>query len=148
MAKWFARLFHDEENSASAASRASDPLGRPAALTPDDIAQSEDYDDWAGSTPRRVLEPPVLMDTPEPAPGQVGGIRILARLAPEQSACVFMVDRPVLRGHSAWFRHITESDVSPLAQRLYEADGVTSVLLYEANVTVGRSPFEKSDWET
>ena len=97
--------------------------------------------------PRNVVEPPLLLDETETSGGS-GEIRITAQVGQDFSSCVFMVNRPVLEGYSAMFTSQSMAEEqSPLAAKLFQVQGVATVLFHGANVTVTRSPLVRGDWE-
>jgi Fe-S cluster biogenesis protein NfuA len=58
------------------------------------------------------------------------------------------VDRPVLNGLSGWFPEAKWTrEASPLAEQLFEIEGVGSVLLHEMTVTVGMTELNDSPWD-
>ncbi|MBM3289328.1 MAG: hypothetical protein FJY92_04180, partial [Candidatus Hydrogenedentes bacterium] len=73
-------------------------------------------------------------------------VRIKARIDKSGGACVLLIDRPVLDGHSAWFPNAASAAQSPLAQALFAIDGVASVLLHGYTITVTRHPRLHGDW--
>lgn len=98
--------------------------------------------------PRNVVDPPILLDEARTGGGNTEEIRITAQVAQDFTSCVFMVNRPVLQGYSAVFASQTlAEEQSPLAAKLFQVEGVTTVLFHGANVTVSRSPLVKGDWE-
>lgn len=98
--------------------------------------------------PRNVVAPPILLDEARTGGGNTEEIRITAQVAQDFTSCVFMVNRPVLQGYSAVFASQTlAEEQSPLAAKLFQVEGVTTVLFHGANVTVSRSPLVKGDWE-
>jgi len=58
--------------------------------------------------------------------------------------CRFVVDRPVHPGGPFFYRSPEEAAGSPLPERLFELDGVTSVLVAGTVVTVGKAA--KRSW--
>lgn len=97
--------------------------------------------------PRKLIEPPPF---PEEEANSSGGqgIRIKARVGGDFYSCIFMVDRPVLDGYSAWFPYADmAAGRSPLAESIFEVRGVNSVLIHGMNVAVTRDPMIREDWE-
>ncbi len=94
---------------------------------------------------RRVVNAPVLADSGSEM-GPSADIRIKARVEPGNGACTFMVDRPVLEGHSAWFPGKRAAAESPLAMALFSIKGVETVLLHDYTVTIQRTPTIHGDW--
>jgi Fe-S cluster biogenesis protein NfuA len=96
---------------------------------------------------RRVVEAPVIYaDKGNGAPPEGDGIRIRASVL-DEATCVFLVDRPVLPGHSYIANDMTEADESPLAENLFATGGVESLVLHDMTVTVTRDPYAEEDWE-
>jgi len=60
------------------------------------------------------------------------------------AACRFTVDRPVLPEKSYAFLGKEAAEGSPLAQRLFEIDGITRVLISHDQVTISKSA--QADW--
>jgi len=120
MSAWFSKVF----KSGQATGTSLPPSGEPQPAAE------------AASPLRRVLEAPVLADVPD-TPEHQDGLRIKARLEPEEQAITFLPDCPVMPGHSFWCpdRH-TANAYAPLAAALYDAGGVESVLLHDASITV------------
>jgi Fe-S cluster biogenesis protein NfuA len=96
--------------------------------------------------PRRVVQAPVLRDEEELS-GWSEEIRIRGQIGKDGSSFVFLVDRPVLDGHSAWFPTAQNAAESPLADVLFGVPGVTSVLIHGFTVTVHSLPQTQEDWE-
>ncbi len=154
MTAWFSKLFKSEDEPTteavasrgesqlrSAAMSSSPPPAAPAATA---VPQPEPVVKL-----RRVLKPTVLVDEESDSGdnGGAGGIRIKARIDHVGHSGVFMVDRPVLEGYSAWFPLAEATEESALARSLFEVEGVLSVLIHDMNITVGRDPFVATDWE-
>ena len=114
---------------------------------PDDDLVDEIETDEDRPKVRTLVSAPVIIPEEERT-GWTKDIRIKAKAEPDGSACVFMVDRPVLEGHSAWFPQlIWAKDVCSLAERLFEIDGVGTVLLHDMTVTIGYAKDTLDDWE-
>ncbi len=60
------------------------------------------------------------------------------------ASCRFTVDRPVYPDKSFAFLNKEAAEGSPLAQRLFEIDGITRVLISHAQITINKSA--KADW--
>lgn len=160
MPSWFAKVFKgaEEQTARNESPTAEAPADNNQAqgeyisqLNP--ILDDDDEEDDGGMdlpeprAPRDIIEPPPLMDDEE-AGESAGGIRIKAQVGEDFYSCVFMVDRPVLEGYSAWFPFADmAAGRSPLAERLFEVSGVASVLIHGMNVTVTRDPMIRDDWE-
>ncbi|MBM86387.1 MAG: NifU family protein [Rhodospirillaceae bacterium] len=63
---------------------------------------------------------------------------------PNPATMKFLPGRDVLPGHSADFRSESEAAKSPLAQALFNVDGVVGVFLSDDFITVGKS--DDKDW--
>jgi Fe-S cluster biogenesis protein NfuA len=153
MPAWFSKLFKNGETAPASEARAAEP-DRSAALastpTPAPARPAAPrptyFSDDDSPAIRKVVDPPVLADEEE-EPASPSEIRIKARMERDNQFCVFMVDRPVLQGYSAWFPIAEAAMESPLAKSIFEVEGVDSVLIHDMNVTVGRDPFLRTDWE-
>lgn len=66
-------------------------------------------------------------------------IRILARPQAHPLKCDFEVDRPVVKG-TVYFGDAASAAGSPLAEKLFSLEGVTSVLIRDTSVTISRLP--------
>jgi len=143
MPSWFSKVF---KNSAQAKPRQlskslDESLGR--------IDVSEDPEPDSGPATearRRIVHAPVIEDTTDTG-GWTADVRIKARVEKGNGVCVFMVDRPVLEGLSAWFPNRTTAGHSSLASALFAIEGVETVLLHGYAVTVARSPILHGDWK-
>lgn len=106
-----------------------------------------DEDDEPIPEPRRVVSAPVIFAEGD-ASGWSDEIAIKARMEPRANACIFMVDRPLLKGHSFW---APEPDIayasSPLAASIFDLGGVATVLIHDMTLTVARDGSEFSPWE-
>ncbi len=143
MPSWFAKVF---KGGAGAA--------RPREAKPSldeimgGIDTSEDPEPAApakAEKKRRIVNAPVVEfvgETTEAA----ADIRIKARIDQNSNTCVLLIDRPVLEGHSAWFPNAKSAEQSPLAQALFEIDGVSTVLLHGFTIAVTRHPALHGDW--
>ena len=98
--------------------------------------------------PRNVVEPTILLEETETGGDSAEAIRITAQVGQDFSSCVFMVNRPLLEGYSAMFASQSMAEEqSPLAAKLFQVEGVATVLLHGANVTVTRGPLVRGEWE-
>jgi NFU1 iron-sulfur cluster scaffold homolog, mitochondrial len=135
MASWFSKAF---KNSESAPTDAPEPRA---------VKTLDDLDAMRFPEPRRVIQPTVLADEEETS-AAAGGLRIRARMEPDYQTVLFMLDRPVLNGYSAFFDD--EDDAlaqSPLAAALFQVPGVFSVLFHHANVTLSFEDLYSQPWE-
>lgn len=69
-------------------------------------------------------------------------VRIMAQPLTETS-CRFTVDRPIYADSSFYFGNKERAEKSPLAKRLFEIEGVVSVLISHNEVTVNKGGFEE-----
>ncbi len=142
MPSWFSKVF---KGGAAAPKpiekKAPAPVARARPTAPKPPEENE-------KPKRTVVHAPILPD--ESLSASEGGdkIRIKARIEPDQQSCVILVDRPVLDGFSVWIPTAESKADSPLAEKLFEVDGVTSVLVHNFTITVNRSPLVKGDWES
>lgn len=95
---------------------------------------------------RRVVHPPVLMDESEVSSWSEA-IRIKAQPSRDDLSCVFLVDRPVLEGYSAWYENARQAKGHPLAEAIFEVEGVDTILLHGMTVRVARRPDARAGWE-
>lgn len=95
---------------------------------------------------RRIVHAPLIEDATD-ASGWSADVRIKARVETGNGACVFMADRPLLEGLSAWFPNAAKTEHSPLAKALFAIEGVETVLIHGYAVTVARSPIVRGDWK-
>ena len=148
MPSWFKKAFSNDAakppprpEMASAAVSFQMPE-RPVAVAPE-----LPEDDGSRPQVRKLINAPVIVPE-EDQSSWSEEIRIKARVDQDGSACMFMVDRPVLEGLSAWFpEKVWAKDVCPLAERLFEVKGVGSVMLHDTTVTVTHAKGSLSDWE-
>jgi Fe-S cluster biogenesis protein NfuA len=144
MPSWFSKVFKNGEGKAKPI--APSPV-RDALVGGIDVSEDEEPAPQPGLIkPRRVVNAPVLTENTEQS-GWSADIRIKARVEKGNGACVFMVDRPVFEGRSAWFPSAALAAESPLAQALFAVDGVDSVIIHDFTVTVGRKPTVFGDWD-
>lgn len=138
MPSWFSKVFKTDEEAKDR---------EPVAVATADTAAVEEEEDEPIPEPRRVVSAPVIMSGGEGS-GWSEEVAIKAKMEPRANACVFMVDRPLLKGLSFW---APEPDVayasSPLASSIFDLGGVATVLIHEMTVTVARDGSEFSPWE-
>lgn len=135
MPSWFSKVFKRQENDLAASSTKSETdWSNPI------LAEEEPVPE------RKVVNAPVLveMDTEVEAPD---GIRIVATITGPGS-CLFMVDKSVLPGYSVLVPSREDAHLSPLAQALFEADGIESVIIHDMNVMVHRTPEATGEWDS
>ena len=96
---------------------------------------------------RNLISAPIIVPEGDRT-GWTDEIKIKAKVEADGANCVFMVDRPVLDGHSAWFpERIWAKDVCSIGERLFAIEGVRTVLLHDMTVTIGYEGETLSDWE-
>jgi len=66
-------------------------------------------------------------------------IKIQAEPLPVPAQCRFIVDRPVYENRSFYFATKESAELSPLASRLFEIPGISSVLVSHGTITLGKS---------
>lgn len=134
MPAWFSRVFKES----------------PSQLTPvapaEGAVEVEGYEDEFPE-PKRIVHAPVMV-SPEEASAWSEEVRIKAKYDPQEDEYTFLVDRPVLEGHSFW---APEPDLayahSPLAASLFDLGGVRRVLIHDMTVTVARDGADRRPWE-
>jgi Fe-S cluster biogenesis protein NfuA len=157
MPKWFKKVF------AGGAAKAETP-GAPEASVqtvskPTPVSTPPSLDNPALGKPevsesenqrpkvRTVVNAPIVVAEEEQSSWSEE-IKIKARVDQDRTSCVFMVDRPVLEGLSAWFPDGQWAEgASPLAEEIFKIDGVGSVLLHELTVSVSMTNDTKREWE-
>ncbi len=138
MAAWFSKVFKPKGAEAPPIATGVNPP------MPDWAIDDDEEDELV---PRQIINPPILVDEEEMS-GWSEDIRIKAKLSNIESACVFMVDRPILDGFSFW---CPDKDFaygsSPLAAAIFDVGGVGSVLLHNMTVTVTGDGSGVHTWE-
>lgn len=148
MPSWFKKVFKGGEDAAADSGSHPGRVGAGTVSVAEPFAASASGGNGGVSTGRRkVVHAPVLSEAVEsPAPN--GDIRIKARVEADGMSCVLMVDRPVFEGHSIW---LTEAEmagsVSPLAEALFEVEGVGSVLIHDTTLSLSKAYTAKRSWE-
>ncbi len=145
MPSWFSKVFKNDTGKAKPIERIPprDALAGGIDVSDDDQTAAPQPEP---AMPRRVVNAPVLTENADHSSWSAD-IRIKARVEKGNGSCVFMVDRPVFEGHSAWFPKPELAVESPLAQALFAVDGVDSVVLHDFTVTVTRKPTIFGDWD-
>ncbi len=150
MPSWFKKVFKGgATETPDAATEAPKPIAEAPSHENPALGQPEtaSYEEDEKPTIRKVVNAPVIMPEEERS-GWSEEIRIKARVESDFTSCVFMVDRPVLEGLSAWFPSGQWAEgVSPLAQRLFALTGVGAVLLHDFTVTVHADESNARPWE-
>lgn len=157
MPKWFKKVFAGgvaKADSPGAPEESTQTLIEPKpvvtppsiehpALGQPDTSQFEDD----GPKIRTVVHAPIVVAEEEQSSWS-DGIKIKARVDVDRTTCVFLVDRPVLDGFSAWFPDAQWTEgASPLATKLFEVDGVGTVLLHDFTVSIGMTDDTQRPWE-
>lgn len=159
MPSWFKKVFNSDAKPGTAAedevvtvrpaARTARPVNKPPSHESPPLGKPDTSAYEAPEKLRRIVNAPVLAaeDANGVAEGEQG-IRIKARVERDGYTAVFFVDRPVLDGYSAWFPSGQwAEDLSPLAARLFQVDGVGSVLLHNQTVTITMAPGVARPWE-
>lgn len=151
MPRWFKKVFAGDAGKAPAAEPVAASTMKPVANPPsvDEPALGKPDTSAYDEKPkvRRVVNAPILVPDEERS-GWSDEIRIKARVERDGYSCVFLVDRPVLDGLSAWFpAKEWATDASPLAARLFEIKGVGTVMLHDMTVTIGLAEGNTRPWE-
>lgn len=138
MPSWFTKAFKNtaaEEADVTEEPRSVKTLAELDALKP--------------AEPRRVVQAPIMAESGEgDAAAPEGGIRIRSRMEKDYQTVLFMVDRPVLKGYSAYFDDEDEAaEKSPLAAALFQVAGVQAVLFHHANITLTFGDLYNEAWE-
>ena len=150
MPSWLSKVF---KTNTEPGYTATDPdetrFERPNPLAEEAFEPEEEAEPFVPEMrpPRNVVEPTILLDETETS-ASPEEIRITAQVGEDFASCMFMVNRPVLEGYSAMFAsQSTAEEQSPLAAKLFQVEGVASVLVHGANVTVTRGPLVRGEWE-
>lgn len=137
MPSWFSKAF-----------KSSEPEPPQAAEEKRTVKTLDDLDALKPAEPRRVVQAPVLADTEDEEVQGGSGIHIRARMEKDYQTILFMLDRPILKGYSAYFDDEDEADArSPLAAALFTIEGVQTVLFHHANVTLTFADLYNEPWE-
>ena len=149
MPSWFDKVFTGGAGKAKAAPKKDDAIQLRNPILDDPEFQSEQAAPRPErAKPRRVIEPVILPDDSDAAAVVEVPIRLKARPSKDGTSCVFLVDRAFLERHSAWFMSASSAfGNSPLAESIFEVNGVESVQIVESTITVTRDPFVKETWE-
>ena len=153
MPTWFKKVFSGDAAKATspgapvpaseAVAVAPPTIDEPALGQPDTSA----YEAPEAPKVRKVIQAPIIMAEEEQSSWSED-IAIKARVAKDRMNCVFMVDRPVLEGLSAWFPEAQYAqDSSPLGGKLFAIEGIATVMLHDMTVTVGMSQLCDRSWE-
>jgi Fe-S cluster biogenesis protein NfuA len=96
---------------------------------------------------RQVVYAPLIMPEEEVSAFSED-VRVKARVEEDDESCVFIVDRPLLKGTSVWLpgAHWAK-DVSPLAESLFAVDGVGTVLIHDFTATLTLTRENRRSWE-
>jgi Fe-S cluster biogenesis protein NfuA len=155
MPSWFKKVFSGDAAKPKKAAPAFEEQGtvvtpvatppsidNPALGKPDTSSYEEDE-----PKQRKVVNAPILVPEAEQSSWS-DDISIKAQVETDGLTCKFLVDRPVLGGLSAWFPSSQwAGDASLLAAKLFEIEGVGSVLLHEMTLTIGLADGNTRPWE-
>ena len=148
MPSWFTKAFKEDAPEANPAPEPTVSKGDEAYVSSLNDAPDDRPEAPKPRAPRRIVDPGVFYDEAGEDAAAEGDIRIKAQVGEDYMSCVFMVDRPVLKGYSAWFPFADMAHGrSPLAERIFEVEGIESVLIHGMTVTVQRDPMIREDWE-
>lgn len=135
MPSWFSKAF---KNSA----------GEDAASGTRVVKTLDDLDALKPAAPRRVVQATVLAEPEDTVAPRGDGVRIRARMEKDYQTIVFMLDRPVLKGYSAYFDDEDEAEAkSPLATALFTFEDVQTVLIHHANISLTFADLYNEPWE-
>ncbi len=96
---------------------------------------------------RRVIQAAVVMEEAEES-GPSDQILIKAEPSRDNEQCKFMVNRPLFEGHSWLFSNFEEAAGSPLAESVFSADSVATLLIHDSTAVVTKTGGKGlSDWE-
>ena len=152
MSNWFKKVFSGGDAKATMPGAPEPSVAVPVAAAPtiDNPALGKpDTSDFEDESPkvRWVVQAPIIVAEEEQSSWSEE-IKIKARVEPDHMTCVFLVDRPVLAGFSAWFPEVKWTlEASPLAEKLFEVEGVGSVLLHDMTVSIGMSELNDNPWD-
>lgn len=157
MPKWFKKVFSSgaaKPQSAGAPDASTQTITEPTAVaTPPSLDHpalgQPDTSQFEQDAPkiRKVLNAPIVMAEEEQSSWSEE-IKIKARVDADGTNCVFMVDRPILENLSAWFPGVQWTDgASPFATKLFEIDGLGTVLLHDFTVSVGMTDDTQKKWD-
>lgn len=134
MPSWFSKAF-----------KSSDPAPEEVK---NPVKTLEDLDAIKPAEPRRVVQAPVLAETEDDGAPAGASVRIRARMEKDYQTLLLMADRPVLKGYSAYFYDEDEADAKcPLAAALFTIEGVQTILIHHANVTLTFADLYNEPWE-
>ena len=96
---------------------------------------------------RRVIQAPLVVEEAQEAAG-TDQILIKAEPSRDQDQCKFMVNRPLMNGHSWLFSGLEGAAGSPLAEAVFSVDSVATLLVHDSTAVVTKTgPKGLSDWE-
>lgn len=139
MPSWFSKVFKNPDTAKAGAPAVAEPL----------ITFELDEDEPKPKKKvRRVVEAPVLAEA-EATSAWSEHINIKAKVNEATETTVFMVDRPLLEGHSFYAPdRATANAHSPLAAALFDLDSVAAVTIHDLTVTVRRGGRDNTTWDT
>lgn len=110
---------------------------------------SDSSSSFAGGPPvqRRVIQAPVVAEEAKTT-GESDPILIKAVLSQDKGQCKFMVNRPLMDGHSWLFSNFEEAAGSVLAEAVFSVDTMETLLIHDSTAVVTKAgPKGESDWE-
>ena len=153
MPRWFKKVFKDDAGKAPTKSDTTpaesevSPVVAPPSIDDPALGQPDTSPYEEQPKVRRVVNASIVVPEEERS-GWSEEIRIKARVERDGGHCLFLIDRPVLEGLSAWFPEARwAEDASALAERLFAIDSVGSVMLHEMTVTIGLAHDATKTWE-
>jgi Fe-S cluster biogenesis protein NfuA len=161
MPTWFKKVFNDDVAKATSpgvpTSNASDADGeveKPVPVAPPTVdnpalgqPDTTEFEEPVKPKLRKIIHAPIIMDEEEQSSWSEN-IAIKARVEADRMTCVFMVDRPVLEGLSAWFPQPSYAEESsPLGKQLFAIEGIGNVLLHGMTVTIGMTDLCDRPWQ-
>lgn len=95
---------------------------------------------------RRVMEGNlVAAEAPEAVAD--GVVRVIGQVSEDETECTLMISQNLLNGFSWYFGSEEEAQGSPLAEQLMALPHVSSVLMDESTIVLGRAPRIWDDWQ-
>lgn len=147
MSAWFSKVFEKRREHEVEVSEAVEEAAEHLEAVNDDAADDDGPAYATPKPPRTIINPTVLV-AETGATTSASGVRIKARLDEANNTCTFLVDRPVLAGHSFWAPdRDTANAHAPLAAAIFDLGEIDTVLLHETNVTVTRAGVGGTPWE-
>lgn len=150
MPSWFKKVFKGGAGKAASEEEEIRSPAEPVAEAPSQESPAlgqPDTSAYERPQAREVVYAPVIMAEEEQS-SYSEEVRVKARVEGDYQSCVFMVDRPLLKGASVWLPGGEwAKDVSPLAEALFAVDGVGTVLIHDFTVTLTLTRENRRSWE-